>query len=102
MVLLRVARAAFLVALIATCHACTSAGASEPSGAGEQPQVIALQHVDCETALAAVRELNEDNELGSKLVVVAHPSSNSLLLSGQPDAVAQAVDLVARLDVETR
>ncbi len=99
MVIPHVLRVAFLAALIAPGYGCTVASAPEASSTARQPQVIVLQHVDCSVALASVRELTEAGGDGPKLVVVAHESSNSLLLSGPRDVMAEAVDLVAKLDV---
>ena len=87
-------RAAALCVLMALCHGC----ASSPSPAEPIQQVTVLKHVDWKVALEAVRQLDADNAAEPKLVVVAHEGANSLLLSGPPELVSRARELVARID----
>lgn len=72
--------------------------AATPSSTEPRGEVIMLAHADCKDIQLSLRKINDRDERGHKLVVVAHAETNSILLSGTPEQVSLAKDLIARLD----
>ncbi|MEO0480131.1 MAG: secretin N-terminal domain-containing protein [Planctomycetota bacterium] len=83
--------------------ACQSTTATANSTDSEDApfQVIFVEHVEAstlaDTLIALADEAEQSGE--SALVVHVHDDSNSILLSGSDQRIAQAKDLIARLDL---